>query len=894
VVDVRFDRYYRYEELARILHEYALEYPGLVRIESIGHSYEGRDIFLATVTNWSTGDGRDKPALWVDGNIHAAEVAPSSACLYLLDHLVRGYGDDADITRCLDTRVFYICPRMNPDGAEWALADRPRIIRSSTRPYPFDEDPIEGLSEEDIDDDGRLLTMRVRDPNGPWKVSAEEPRLLVRREPTETGGDYYRILPEGRLLNYDGVTIRVPPRKQGLDLNRNFPANWRQEAEQKGAGPYPLSEPESYSVAHFIASHPNVIGAVQFHTCSGVLLRPFSRQGDDNFPAEDLWTYEKIGAKGTEITGYPAVSIFQDFRYHPRQVISGGSDEWLYEHQGIFMWGVELWSPQRQAGITNYKFIDWGREHPFADDLAMLRWSDTALNGKGYVDWYSFDHPQLGPIELGGWDQLYAFRNPPPKFLEAEISTFPRWLVWHLLISPRLDLLESSAVTLGDGLSRIRLVLQNTGWLPTYVTKNALTRQLVRGITVEVGLPDGASLETGRVREDLGQLEGRAYKSVAPIGGFSPAQDPTDERVKFEWVVRAPRGGIVHLTARHDRAGVVRAEVRLAVPSERPHRADSATIHIIDRAIADVPVGSEGILRQRRLGRTDMFVTELALGGVGLGGSRTENADATSIATIARGWARGINYFDTAPLFGESERRLGLALKSLGGRPAGLYLSTKTGTHPFRRGDYSAEATRWSVENSLQFLGVDSVDLLFVHDPDSMDPVMAPGGALSELERMRDEGKLRWIGLGVREHDKLALAIRSGRFDAILTYADYNLVRQTSAPLIAEAAAAGIGVILAQVYLGGLLVGHDPAESILQDRPDMVLARDWWLWARERGISLQNLALQFGLRNPHVATILGGADSPAQVDESVEAVTAHIPDSVWAEVEEHIESLKEK
>ena len=289
-----------------------------------------------------------------------------------------------------------------------------------------------------------------------------------------------------------------------------------------------------------------------------------------------------------------------------------------------------------------------------------------------------------------------------------------------------------------------------------------------------------------------------------------------------------------------------------------------------------------------------MYVTELALGGVGLGGRSAEDADAASIATIGRGWVRGINYFDTAPLFGESERRLGLALKSLGGRPPGLYLSTKTGTHPFRRGDYSAEGTRWSVENSLRFLGVDSVDLLFVHDPESMEPVMSAGGALSELEHMRDEGKLRWIGLGVREHDKLTLAVRSGRFDAILTYADYNLVRQSSAPLIEEAAAAGVGVILAQVFLGGLLVGPDPAESILRDRSDMALARDWWLWAREREISLRNLALQFGLRNPHVATILAGADSPAQVDESVDAVTARIPDSIWAEVEERIERLKQK
>src|SRR5262245_40899111 len=135
---IRFDTYYRYADLSRILQGLAQEHPQLVRVSTIGRSYEGRDIWLAAVTNFASGPDSEKPALWVDGNIHATEVAGSMACLYLLQHLVSGYGNDAEITRCLDTRVFYVCPRLNPDGAEWALAEAPRLIRSSTRPYPYD------------------------------------------------------------------------------------------------------------------------------------------------------------------------------------------------------------------------------------------------------------------------------------------------------------------------------------------------------------------------------------------------------------------------------------------------------------------------------------------------------------------------------------------------------------------------------------------------------------------------------------------------------------------------------------------------------------------------------------------------------------------------------------
>ena len=305
-----YDRFVKFEELTALLRNAVDAHPRLARLSSLGNSYEGRSIWCVTLTNHETGDPSHKPAFYVDANIHATELSGSVAALKLIDTLLSGYGVRQDVSRLLDTRTIYVIPRVNPDGAEWAMAERPRFIRSSVRPYPYDEDAIEGLEAEDIDGDGRILMMRFRDDNGPWKKHPAEPRLMVRRDPVETGGEYYRIVSEGRVKAYDGFNLPVAKTKTGLDLNRNFPEEWRPESTQLGAGDFPTSEPEVRSCVEFINTHRNICGGVFFHTWSGVLLRPFGTKADDEMPPEDLWVFQTQGKKGEELTGFKRKLFF--------------------------------------------------------------------------------------------------------------------------------------------------------------------------------------------------------------------------------------------------------------------------------------------------------------------------------------------------------------------------------------------------------------------------------------------------------------------------------------------------------------------------------------------------------------------------------------------------------
>ncbi len=568
--ELKFDTYYPYDALTEILQSLAEAHPTLLSLESIGTSYEGRDVWCITATNQETGSAEDKPAFWCDGNIHATEVSASSACLHLIHRLVTGYGKIAVVTRAMDTRAFYIVPRVNPDGAELYFANPPRYIRSSTRPYPYDEEPIEGLKPQDIDGDGRILSMRMKDPNGSWKIHPEHPRLMLKRDPTEVGGTYFRVMQEGLLENYDGFTFSVQKNKEGLDLNRNFPAHWRSEKEQAGAGPFPGSEPEAYNLIQFISQHPNITGAITFHTFSGALLRPYGTESDDTMPAEDLWVFEEQGKRGSELTGYPAISVFHDFRYHPREVITGVFDDWCYESMGIFAWTVEIWSPHRQSGILEgftpdtkkgaHRFTTWGRNHTLEEDIKLMEWSDSNLDGKGYVAWTHFHHPQLGDVEIGGWDVQLAFRNPPPAYLEREIAPLTEWALWCCLISPKLEVQTCTAEHLSEGVYLLRIVANNSGWLPSYVSKKALERGVCRPVVAEIDLPEGCSLLQGKRRMEIGQLEGRAYKSASPSYGGS---DPTNERCKVEWVVSGSEGMQIELTLKHARAGTVRRQVTL-------------------------------------------------------------------------------------------------------------------------------------------------------------------------------------------------------------------------------------------------------------------------------------------------------------------------------------------
>ena len=278
-------------------------------------------------------------------------------------------------------------------------------------------------------------------------------------------------------------------------------------------------------------------------------------------------------------------------------------------------------------------------------------------------------------------------------------------------------------------------------------------------------------------------------------------------------------------------------------------------------------------LPRRKMGRTGMQPKAL-----GMGAAFVNSVDeAETIATVERALELGIDFFDTYA--GANEERWGRALSGVD--RASYYMQAKVGPHPERPKDFSAETTRWSVEQSLQALRVDYLDSVLVHDPPDIADPLGPGRAFDELQKMKEEGLIRHIGLGVRQHEFHKAAIEAGHAEIVLTFLDYTLLDQsvsrTTMPLAKKH---GTGLILASVFGMGRLTGIEP------NRPEEPRAHAMWQWCQEQDVDIKHLAMQFCLDAPIDGIVMSGPADRHQLQDAYDAATQEIPADIWANFEE--------
>jgi D-threo-aldose 1-dehydrogenase len=302
-------------------------------------------------------------------------------------------------------------------------------------------------------------------------------------------------------------------------------------------------------------------------------------------------------------------------------------------------------------------------------------------------------------------------------------------------------------------------------------------------------------------------------------------------------------------------------------------------------------------LPKRPLGSTGLQITPLTIGGGVIGSVPGlfgyEVSAERGIATAVAALTGPVNALDTSNSYsrGESERRIGEALRRVGGLPDGYVLSTKL-DRDLDTGDYSGDRMRRSIEESLERLGLDRVPLLHLHDPEhiTFEEAMAPGGPVEVLRQLRDEGLAGAIGVAGGPVDLLRRFVATGVFDVLLTHNRWTLVNRAAGPLIDEATARGMGVVNAAVFGGGILAlgaGNTTRYAYREASLELLTAvRAIEQLCAGYRVPLAAAAVQFSTRDPRIATTVLGVSRPERIAESVELATVPIPRQLWSDVDD--------
>jgi hypothetical protein len=536
-VEVAWNRYYDYAGITEICRKLAAAHPDLVRLASIGRSTEGREMWVLTVTDFTVGDADRKPGFYIDGNIHSNEIQGTEVALYTAWYLAEMRGKVGMIDTLLATRVFYIVPTINPDAREDYMK-KPNTMHSPRSGMAPRDDDGDGLFDEDgpddLDGNGSITQIRRRDQNGRYRPSPDDPRMLSRAEPGQTG-EYELLGEEGIDNDGDGQVNEDGP--GFYDPNRDWGWNWQPRYVQYGADRYPFTLQENRNVRDFVLTHRNIAGAQSYHNAGGMILRPPGAEEDASiFSNGDVAVYDVVGKRGEEmLPGYKYMTTYKDL-----YTTYGGEVDWFFGMRGVFAFTNELWSSFNMFGKKQEELFGTRRDQ-FAFDRYLLF-------GEGIVDWHTVDHPQYGPVEVGGATKNYTRLNP--SFLIEEMAhRNMAFTIYHAWQMPQLVVQRVAARPIGNGLTEVTATIANTRAIPTHSdwdVKNRISRPdwiTLAGATVLSGSVV-ADRNLGLADEQKHHPERIAVPTI-PGQGYVTVRWITKGKGPFTVMVDSEKGGVV-------------------------------------------------------------------------------------------------------------------------------------------------------------------------------------------------------------------------------------------------------------------------------------------------------------------------------------------------------------
>jgi hypothetical protein len=596
--------YKTYDQLTAAVRALAQSHGNVVKLVDLGRSHEGRSIWAVEIANRAGTPVDSRPALFVGANFEGDQLIGSELALHLARHLATSYAGDAQVKALLDNHAVYIVPRVNPDGAEQMFGALKSFRRTNARPFDDDNDGrVDEDGPEDLNGDGFISVMRVKDPKGPYMLHPDDPRLLRRADASRGEAGGWSVYWEGIDNDNDGFINEDGP--GGVDLNRNFQHQY--PYYQPDAGPHMISEPESRAIMDYILSRKNVAAILTYGASDNLIVAP-TRQGALAPPQTlDLLAFADASVERARTTGRfvdaggqqaffgggggggrgggapqgrgggpaprpPATTVnTQDVEYFrtisdryraltgartaPFTRTPGGAFfEYGYYQFGVPSFSTPGWSlpgaPQGAApqGAPGGRQAGPGTGAPAAGADAAAGSAAFDLRAAqaiadGFIAWTPYMHPTLGPVEIGGF-KPYAMTNPPASEIDALGTSHAAFAMYLTTLFPKIAIAALDASPLGGGLYRVTAEVENTGYLPTSTAHGVVSRS-VKPTMVQLGVAP------------------EAIVSGDPKTNFIQALAGSGRRQAYQWIVRGKPGQTVSLRAVAEKGGAAERTVVL-------------------------------------------------------------------------------------------------------------------------------------------------------------------------------------------------------------------------------------------------------------------------------------------------------------------------------------------
>ena len=483
-VEASWNRYNTYAGIVDLMKKINKAYPNLTRLESIGKSYEKKDIYMLTITDFKTGDPDEKPAMYIDGNIHSNEIQGAEFSLYTAWYLTEMFGDLEFINELLKDKTFYIVPTINPDARDNFMKEpnTPHSPRSGMIVLDNDGDGKAGEDGfDDLDGNNHITYMIRKSPTGQYIKDPQDDRRLIRVA-AEEKGEYEMLGYEGMDNDGDGEV-----NEDGIgyyDPNRDWGWKWQPDYVQRGAYKYPFSLPENRAVADFVMKHPNIAGAQSYHNYGGMILRgPGAEEDKDTYNREDVRIYDAIAEKGEEmIPGYRYLTVYKDL-----YSVFGGELDWFYGGRGIYTYTSEL--------MVSYLY--YHKNEGRGNQEEELKVDKYLTFGDAFVDWKEYKHPQYGTIEIGGFKKNFG-RAHPGFLLEQDAHRNMAFTIYHGYQTPKLSIINVEEKSLGSGLKEVTATVYNERLMPTHSSQD-LKYKIERPDLISIS---NANVVAGMIVED--------------------------------------------------------------------------------------------------------------------------------------------------------------------------------------------------------------------------------------------------------------------------------------------------------------------------------------------------------------------------------------------------------